>query len=124
MQLVCPLSFIRLSLVPFPPFPTTHTHTPHTVLLTSPPIFCPSNVSQAYDMTALSAAIIFDKKGNKGCAECAAVLRAAGAQEAPDVLLKMCSEKDDNSDPVKPDMNKFNALIKAGAPIRTTVRRN
>ena len=41
-----------------------------------------------------------------------------------DVLLKMCSEEDDNYDPVKPDMDKFNALIKAGAPIRTTVRRN
>ena len=35
----------------------------------------------------------------------------------PDVLLKMC-----NNEYKKPDMNKFNALIKAGAPIRTTVR--
>jgi hypothetical protein len=34
----------------------------------------------------------------------------------PDVLLIMC-ESDS-----KPDMNEFNALIKAGAPIRTTVR--
>ena len=31
-----------------------------------------------------------------------------------DVLHNMCNSK--------PDMNKFNALIKAGAPIRTTVR--
>ena len=35
----------------------------------------------------------------------------------PDVLLNMCNDED-----VKPDMNEFNALIKAGAPIRTTVR--
>ena len=35
----------------------------------------------------------------------------------PDVLLKMCEPYGK-----KPDMNKFNALIKAGAPIRTTVR--
>jgi len=35
-----------------------------------------------------------------------------------DVLLGMCSEDE------KPDINKLNALIKAGAPIRTTVRRN
>jgi hypothetical protein len=34
----------------------------------------------------------------------------------PDVLVKMCRSSS------KPDMNKFNALIKAGAPIRTTVR--
>jgi len=34
----------------------------------------------------------------------------------PDVLLNMCDSYS------KPDMNKFNALIKAGAPIRTTVR--
>ena len=33
-----------------------------------------------------------------------------------DVLLKMIENGK------KPDMNKFNALIKAGAPIRTTVR--
>ena len=47
-----------------------------------------------------------------------------------DVLLKMCSETkkllDERGDeylkPVKPNMKKFNALIKAGAPIRTVVR--
>ena len=33
------------------------------------------------------------------------------------VLFNMCDDED-----VKPDMNKFNALIKAGAPIRTAVR--
>jgi hypothetical protein len=36
----------------------------------------------------------------------------------PDVLLQMCNKGSSS----KPDMNKFNALIKAGAPIRTTVR--
>jgi hypothetical protein len=36
-----------------------------------------------------------------------------------EVLVDMCDDED-----VKPDMNKFNALIKAGAPIRTKVRRN
>ena len=35
-----------------------------------------------------------------------------------DVLCELCNL------PSKPDMDKFNALIKAGAPIRTKVRRN
>ena len=63
-----------------PPFPH-HTRT-HTVLLTiSPPIVCPSNVSQDEDGdTALAAAIEGDKEGTEGCAECVAVLRAAGAK--------------------------------------------
>ena len=79
MQLVCPLSFIRLSLVPFPPFPPSHTHHIPSVY---PPFVCPSNVSQDEDGdTALAAAIEEDKDGTEGCAECVAVLRAAGAKE-------------------------------------------
>ena len=38
-----------------------------------------------------------------------------------DVLLQMCCGWDEDE---KPDMDLFNALIKAGAPIRTQVRRN
>ena len=64
------------------PFPH-HTHT-HTVLLTiSPPIVCPSNDSQDNrGKTALAYAIEYSTKGvdQAGCAECAALLRAAGAQ--------------------------------------------
>jgi ankyrin repeat protein len=63
------------------PFPH-HTHT-HTVLLTiSPPIVCPSNDSQdeSDGMTALDWAIKYDGAGKAGCAECVALLRAAGAQ--------------------------------------------
>ena len=66
-----------LSLVPFHPFPPSYTH--HTALLTSPPIICPSNVSQAGGKTALRNAILYDQQGIDGCAECVAVLRAAGA---------------------------------------------
>jgi hypothetical protein len=41
----------------------------------------------------------------------------------PDVLLKMCNKNEfEGGSGEAPDMNKFNALIKAGAPIRTTVR--
>jgi hypothetical protein len=62
------------------PFPH-HTRT-HTVLLTiSPPIVCPSNDSQdEYGETALAKAIEYDGYGRAGAAECAALLRAAGAQ--------------------------------------------
>ena len=58
-----------------------HTRT-HTVLLTiSPPIVCPSNDSQNINgSTALANAIHFDGNGRAGCAECVALLRAAGAQ--------------------------------------------
>ena len=38
----------------------------------------------------------------------------------PDALFNMIDEAGKSKS--KPDMNKFNALIKAGAPIRTTVR--
>ena len=63
--------------IPLPP-----SHTQHTVLLTiSPPIVCPSNDSQEqYGNTALAWAIQMDGVGVAGCAECVALLRAAGAQ--------------------------------------------
>ena len=62
------------------PFPH-HTRT-HTVLLTiPPPIVCPSNDSQTNSgITALANAIHYDGHGRDGCAECVALLRAAGAQ--------------------------------------------
>jgi hypothetical protein len=61
-----------------PPLPSvTHTtYRPSNL----PPIVYPSNVSQNEDGdTALANAIYGDKDGTKGCAECVAVLRAAGA---------------------------------------------
>jgi hypothetical protein len=61
------------------PFPH-HTHT-HTVLLTiSPPIVCPSNDSQDEDGRTALAWAIKNPWGEAGAAECAALLRAAGAQ--------------------------------------------
>ena len=65
-----------------PPSPH-HTHTHHTVLLTSPPpLVCPSNVSQDKDgKTALIFAISFAKQGRDGCTKCVEVLRAVGAEE-------------------------------------------
>ena len=65
----------------YPPSPITHAQ--HTVLLTiSPPIVCPSKTSQDINgKTALAIAIEYDGEyGRDGCAECAALLRAAGAQ--------------------------------------------
>ena len=71
---------LLLSIVPFPPFPPSHTH---HIPSFYPPIVCPSNVSQnEHGYTALAAAISKDKhSGTEGCAECAAMLRAAGAEE-------------------------------------------
>jgi hypothetical protein len=63
--------------IPLPP-----SHTQHTVLLTiPPPIVWPSNDSQDNTgRTALALAIVWNGKGRAGCAECVALLRAAGAQ--------------------------------------------
>ena len=78
---------MSMSVCVLPPFsrfypPSPITHTPHTVLLTiSPPIVCPSNDSQNIEgYTALACAIEMDGYGPAGCAECVALLRAAGAQ--------------------------------------------
>ena len=72
-----------MSLCVLPPFscfyPLPPSHTQHTVLLTISPIVCPSNDSQVYGRTALAWAIEYDGKGRAGCAECVALLRAAGA---------------------------------------------
>ena len=70
-----------------------------------------------------SASILVNERGNYASSSVLYFFPAVFTGEA-DVLLNMCMEFDDNDDPVKPDINKFNALIKAGAPIRTTVRRN
>ena len=72
-----PPSLVSISLPP--------SHTQHTVLLTiSPPTVCPSNDSQATGIldgeTALALALEGDGRGRAGCAECVALLRAAGAQ--------------------------------------------
>ena len=62
------------------PFPH-HTHTIPCFEPYPPPIVCPSNDSQANDGdTALTLAIKRDGYGEAGCAECVALLRAAGAQ--------------------------------------------
>ena len=75
---------MRLCVTPLLSFlsPFSHHTRTHIVLLTiSPPIVCPSNDSQdEYGMTALARAIEFDGEGRAGCAECVALLRAAGAQ--------------------------------------------
>jgi hypothetical protein len=65
----------------YPPSPITHTHT-HRASNHLPPIVCPSNDSQGKysGKTALAKAIENDGYGEDGCAECAALLRAAGAQ--------------------------------------------
>ena len=65
-------------------------------------------------------------EGLEGCAECVAVLSTAHwvVTGEDDVLVNMCNKYDDDYNYAKPDMDKFNALIKAGAPIRTQVRRN
>ena len=55
------------------------------------------------------------------CTNCGQPKEGCGAwlkEKNPDVLYNMCKPWS------KPDMDLFNALIKAGAPIRTTVRRN
>ena len=62
------------------PLPPSHTHT-YRVSNHLPPIVCPSNDSQDNGgRTALAGAIEYDGYGIAGCAECVALLRAAGAQ--------------------------------------------
>ena len=59
--------------------PLSPSHTQYTMLLTSlPPIVYPSNDSQDDGNTALAWAIE-NPCGEAGCAECVALLRAAGA---------------------------------------------
>ena len=68
-----PPSLVSISLPP--------SHTQHTVLLTiSPPSSVLSNDQIFNGKTALAVAIERDGQGIAGCAEVAALLRAAGAE--------------------------------------------